>query len=87
MVKNPPANTGDSGHVGSIQGILPTQGSSPHVLSLLHWQEDSLPLRHLNNNVNSDEDFLTSSLSAFLNWKILYWEGVPCAHWDFWQHP
>ena len=27
-----------------LQGIFPTQGSSPHHLSLLHWQEDSLPL-------------------------------------------
>ena len=26
-----------------LQGIFPTQGSNPH---LLHWQVDSLPLRH-----------------------------------------
>ena len=28
----------------SLQGILPTQGSNPHLLSLLHWQAGSLPL-------------------------------------------
>ena len=27
-----------------FQGIFPTQGSNPHLLSLLHWQVDSLPL-------------------------------------------
>ena len=30
-----------------LQGIFPTQGSNPHLLHLLHWQEDSLPLNHL----------------------------------------
>ena len=28
-----------------LQGIFPTQGSNPHLLRLLNWQEDSLPLR------------------------------------------
>ena len=27
-----------------IQGIFLTQGSKPHLLCLLHWQADSLPL-------------------------------------------
>ena len=27
-----------------LQGIFPTQGSNLHLLSLLHWQADSLPL-------------------------------------------
>ena len=27
-----------------LQGIFPIQGSNPHLLCLLHWQEDSLPL-------------------------------------------
>ena len=27
-----------------LQGIFLTQGSNPHLLSLLHWQVDSLPL-------------------------------------------
>ena len=29
------------------QGILPTQGSNPSPLGLLHWRADSLPLRYL----------------------------------------
>ena len=28
-------------------GVFSTQGSNPHLLRLLHWQEDSLPLSHL----------------------------------------
>ena len=31
----------------SFSGIFPTQGSNPGLLSLLHWQADSLPLHHL----------------------------------------
>ena len=27
-----------------LQGNFPTQGSNPHLLSLLHWQVHSLPL-------------------------------------------
>ena len=27
-----------------LQGIFPTQGLNPHLLCLLHWQMDSLPL-------------------------------------------
>ena len=30
-----------------VQGIFPTQGSNLCLLCLLHWQEDCLPLRHL----------------------------------------
>ena len=30
-----------------LQGIFPTQGSNLHLLCLLHWQADSLPLCHL----------------------------------------
>ena len=30
-----------------LQGIFPTQGSNPHLLRLLHWQAESLPVRHL----------------------------------------
>ena len=29
-----------------FQGIFPTQRSKPHLLWLLHWQADSLPLSH-----------------------------------------
>ena len=30
-----------------LQGIFQTQGSNLHLLHLLHWQADSLPLHHL----------------------------------------
>ena len=30
-----------------LQEIFPTQGSNQHLLHLLHWQADSLPLSHL----------------------------------------
>ena len=30
-----------------LQGVFPTQRSHQHLLHLLHWQGDSLPLRHL----------------------------------------
>ena len=40
-----PKNTGMSCH-DFLQGIFPTQGSNPHLLYLLHWQADSLPLSH-----------------------------------------
>ena len=30
-----------------LQGIFPTQGLNPHLLCLLHWQVDALPLSHL----------------------------------------
>ena len=36
--------TGTGCHFPLLQGISPTQGSNPHLLHLLYWQEDSLPL-------------------------------------------
>ena len=33
-------------------GIFPTQGSNPHLLQVLHWQADSLPLGHLGSPVS-----------------------------------
>ena len=36
-------NTGEGCHV-PFQGIFPTQGSNPCILSLWHWQVGSLPL-------------------------------------------
>ena len=32
-----------AGCLALLQGIYPTQGSNPHLLSLLHWQDGSLP--------------------------------------------
>ena len=39
----PGKNTGVGCHC-LLQGIFPTQGLNPHLLHLLHWQADSLPL-------------------------------------------
>ena len=39
---SPGKNTGVGCHF-LLQGILPTQGSNPHLLRLLHWQVSSLP--------------------------------------------
>ena len=41
----PGKNTGVGCHF-LLQGIFPTQGLNPHLLCLLHWQADSLPLSH-----------------------------------------
>ena len=43
---SPGKNTGLGCHF-LLQGIFPTQGLNPGLLSLLHWQVDSLPLSHL----------------------------------------
>ena len=39
----PGKNTGVGYHL-FLQGILPTEGSNPHLLHLLRWQAGSLPL-------------------------------------------
>ena len=40
-----------------LQGILPTQGSNPRLLDLLHWQVDSLPLSHLGSPIIKVDNF------------------------------
>ena len=40
---SPSKKTGVGCHT-LLQGIFPTKGSNPHVLSLIHWQVGSLPL-------------------------------------------
>ena len=40
-----------------LQGIFPTQGSNPHLLCLLHWQADSLPLSYQGTCVEIQELF------------------------------
>ena len=42
----PGKNTGMGNHF-LLQEIFPTQGWNPCFLHLLHWQEDSLPLHHV----------------------------------------
>ena len=44
---DPPGKNTDVGCHALLQGIFLTQGSNPHLLSLLHWQVSSLPLMPL----------------------------------------
>ena len=46
----PSKNTGTGCHF-LLQGIFPTQGLNLHLLCLLHWQVDSLPLYHLGSHL------------------------------------
>ena len=48
----PGKNTGVVCHF-LLQGIFLTQGSNPHLLCLLRWQADSLPLSHLGSPLQS----------------------------------
>ena len=53
----PGKNTGVGTGVGCyflLQGIFLNQRSSLHILCLLHWQVDSLPLHHLGSGKESD---------------------------------
>ena len=49
-----------------LQGVFLTQGSNPHLLCLLHWQADSLPLSHLRSSqdreVSENLSFVSDSL-------------------------
>ena len=49
-----------------LQGILLTQGSNPHLLCLLHWQEGSLPLappgKSIHIGLRKLENWLRSSV-------------------------
>ena len=49
-----------------LQGIFLTQESNPHLLQLLHWLADSLPLSHLG-----------SPRTAFLRYNSqLFWDTI-----------
>ena len=51
---NPPGKNIGVGYHFLLQGIFPTQGSSLHILHLLNWQADSLPLAPLVSWLTSD---------------------------------
>ena len=56
-----------------LQGIFPIHRSNLHLLHLLHWQADSLPLSHKVPNVNSGTslDFLFAKQTlSFLERKV-----------------
>ena len=67
-------NTGVGCYV-LLQGIFPTQGLNPHLLCLLHWQKDSLPLNHLAMLIPNSVLLLTQHTSrpllCSINWCIL----------------
>ena len=55
-----------------LQGIFPTQGSNPHLLLLLHWQLDSLPLSHLgslkqlySNNIKKKKKVMAQCVKSY----------------------
>ena len=53
-------------------GDLPTQGSNPHLLCLLYWQVDSLPLSHLGS---PELRRVLANLHSHL--KLGLWEPCP----------
>ena len=50
-----------------LQGIFPTQGVNLHLLCLLHWQADSLPLSHLGSLLVSPSGIEPVPLQCSLN--------------------
>ena len=59
---SPGKNTGVGCHA-LLQGIVPTQGSNPDLLPLLHWQADSLPLASPGKPLNlADKDLTCANL-------------------------
>ena len=59
-----------------LWGIFLTQGLNPCLLCLLHWQADSVPLRHLRSPINVisvmwQPSLFTWNYHTIVNW--LYW--------------
>ena len=46
-----------------LQGIFLTHGSNSHLLYLLHWQTDSLPLHHQGNSQKSSSSHYTHHIA------------------------
>ena len=55
-----------------LQGVFLTQGSNPHLLCLLHWQADSLPLSHLRSPQDREVSESLSFVSDSLRPRGLY---------------
>ena len=93
----PGKKTGVGWHFLS-QGFLPTQGSNPHLLYLLHWQADSLPLSHLGSPCLLGGSFAScvqlfrhmgcsmpaSSVHGILQAGILKWVAISFSRGSFW---
>ena len=65
----PGKNTGVGCHF-LLQGSFPTQGLNLHLLHLLHWQADSLPLSHLSF------PYICIYLYTFI-YEIIYKQRLP----------
>ena len=68
-----------------LQGIFPTQGSNLHLLQLLHWQVDSLHLRHLVTviicNIQQRKNVTRLQEKKSCK-KKKYWNKVVCSSWE-----
>ena len=53
-----------------LKGIFPAQGLNPHLLHLLHWQMDSLPLCHLGNPIKVLDDIFSQEKAVLSALKI-----------------
>ena len=51
-----------------LQGIFTMQGSNPHLLNLLHWQVDSLPLAPSGKHNVYTYIIYTCALPGWLRW-------------------
>ena len=60
---NSPGKNTRVGYHSLVQEIFPTQGSNLHLLHLLPWQADSLPLSHLGSPSTSN-CFFSRSLNS-----------------------
>ena len=60
-----------------LQGIFQTQGPIMHLLNILHWQGDSLPLNHLGNPDSiTPNSFLMQTTRGFVkNADFPLWWG------------
>ena len=54
-----------------LRGIFLTQGSNPHLLSLLHWQAYSSPLHHLGGFlIDKLEIELVKNKQLYIHWLL-----------------
>ena len=72
-------NTGAGCHF-LLKGIFPMQWLNPHLLHILHWQADSLPLCHLQSPLPRVHTLNSLSLGlepSFLLWTFSWFHKMP----------
>ena len=62
-----------------LQRIFPTQGLNLHLLSLLHWQVDSLPLHHLGNLAHVIQQYSSCPFSLVGHFQQAFSPQAPAA--------